>query len=657
MAENDLTPVQSWPPPRIHDRDMSTPRRVLRTPLATINHRSPLNGSPSQSGNQQAKKQHRNGYVQAPRTPSYSPFSLNNPGTPRQKAFAISNPDRLESIDALDPEQWNDIALKARAIPTEAQLRSFPDYNLESSADETRRCCGNIQHWAGISLAVTPFTSLGLDGEISNDCDGISSIFIYSEKNTQKDFERVATGEMLVVYVCPEMLESPSFARLVHSTSWQGRLSALYIDEAHLIHQTISWRPPYGRIYLLRNIIGHDIPLICLSATCPKLYRDSLVSYAGLSPNHTLLNLGNYRPELSTIILPMKHEISSFQDITFILPLGCREKDVIPSLVYCDDLELLTNMFWWAFQRAASMQIPTHVVDIIHSGLSARHQELCLQDFRSGKTKILLGSSKISAGMNFPGVRRVLQYKCRDLTVADFDQRRGRGARRKGETAVGMIFVEPSMMPGGGLSIDAPGDQDPGMVELCHSAECVEAIIQRRLENPQYSHNPACDSCNRCDSSLQPARDYQWITVNPAPATSAPSGVRATDAERESLYLQLISWRLEHWRSDWRTQWPSYGPKSLISDSDLEDLAKHVGKISAVNDMLPYTHIIHWEELSVPLFAAIQAICLRLNLVAPIVAEAPQSAAPVGEEPPRKRRRVTATKPEVLQSGEMIIEF
>jgi hypothetical protein len=212
------------------------------------------------------------------------------------------------------------------------------------------------------------------------------------------------------------------------------------------------------------------------------------------------------------------------------------------------------------------------------------------------------------------------------------------------------------MMPGAGLSLDAPGDQDPGMVELCHSTECAEAIIQRRLENPQYC-KPACSSCNRCDPALQPARDYQWITVNPALTAPAPSGVRATDSDRESIYLQLISWRLEHWRSDWRTQWPSYGPKSLISDSDLEDLAKHTSKISAVDDMLPYTHIVHWDDLSVPLFAEIQAICMRLDLIAPIIAEASQSTAPVDEEPPRKKRRVAARKPEVLQSGEMIIEF
>ncbi|KAJ7256039.1 P-loop containing nucleoside triphosphate hydrolase protein, partial [Mycena rebaudengoi] len=335
--------------------------------------------------------------------------------------------------------QWNEIALKSQAIPIGATLHSFQvqianlvlmhhaDAVVISSTGSGKSLTWTLPLLArkeGISLVITPFTSLGLDGELSNNCDGLSSLFIYHEQNTQEDFELAAQGDMLVVYVCPEMLESPSFARLVHSKTWCGRFSAIYIDEAHLIHQTHHWRPSYSRLYQFRIIIGSEIPLICLSATCPKLYWDSLIIHAGLKPDYTLVNLGNFRPELSIIILPMKHSVESFLDIAFILPLGCHASNLVKTIIYCDDLELLTKMFWWAFQRASSMDLPTHVIDIIHSGLSARHQEICLEDFRNGKTSILLGSSKISAGMNFSGVRRVIQYKCRDLTISDLDQRR-----------------------------------------------------------------------------------------------------------------------------------------------------------------------------------------------------------------------------------------
>ncbi|KAJ7758634.1 hypothetical protein B0H16DRAFT_1662312 [Mycena metata] len=268
MVHPDSIPTVNWPPPRIHT---VTP---VQTPLRRNIHRREPSDTFESPSNPLAptkhKKQHRNGYEQSPQTPSFLPFSLNNPGAPRQRAFDLSKQTRLE------PE-WNSLAQKSHAIPAGGTLHSYQ----VQIANLVLRCqndaiviaatgSGKSLSWTlpllarkeGISLVVTPYTSLGLDAEESNSCDGITSIFIYSEQNTMEDFEKVATVEMLVVYVCPEMLESPSFARLLHSKSWQGRLSGIYIDEAHLVHQTHVWRPSYSRIYQLRNIVGHNIPLM-----------------------------------------------------------------------------------------------------------------------------------------------------------------------------------------------------------------------------------------------------------------------------------------------------------------------------------------------------------------------------------------------------------
>ncbi|KAJ7213699.1 P-loop containing nucleoside triphosphate hydrolase protein [Mycena rebaudengoi] len=614
MSQNNTQ--KNWPPLRL--RGPATP------PLTPIRTRAQLHelsdtpstlfGSPrTPLSSLTNRKLHRNGFETAPKTPSYTPFALNNPGYARQKAFTISNPMPLAPCPALDPYELTALAARAGAIPADATLRSF---QVEISNFVTMRRgdavvisptgSGKSLAWIlpllargeGISLVITPYTSLGLDGESSNECEGITSLFIYSEQNSLEDFEKVAAGNMMVVYVCPEMLESPSFARILHSPEWRRRLSGIYIDEAHLIYQTHHWRPCYSRLYILRNIIGGDIPFIALSATCPEHYRDALIAYAGLKKEYHLINLGNYRPELSMIILPLQHDVSSFIDLVFVIPLGCRSTDIVKTLIYCDDLELLTKMMWWAYYRLASMGLPTHLVDIIHAGLSDRHQKLCLEDFRADKTKILLGSSKISAGMNFGGVRRVIQYKVRGISSADVGQRFGRGARRKGETSVGVLFYEPSFALGAGLSVDAPKEEDPGLIELIQSDDCAQQIMDRQLENPP--HSPSCVCCNRCDPSLCPALQYQWIAVNPGPSSSVPS-LKSTDEQREIIFQHLASWRLKIWQTDWRDAWPSYGPKCLVSDADLDELVKHAGAVHTIDAMLRYTHILHWAELSEPL--------------------------------------------------------
>ncbi|KAJ7130594.1 hypothetical protein C8R44DRAFT_561776, partial [Mycena epipterygia] len=67
---------------------------------------------------------------------------------------------------------------------------------------------------------------------------------------------------------------------------------------------------------------------------------------------------------------------------------------------------------------------------------------------------------------------------------------------------------------------------------------------------------------------------------------------------------KLVEWWPQHWRSNWRVQGQSYGPKTLVSDSDLETLANRPTKIFSVEEMWKYTHIVHWSELSEPLFEA-----------------------------------------------------
>ncbi|KAJ7239840.1 hypothetical protein C8J57DRAFT_1563179 [Mycena rebaudengoi] len=250
MSQNN-TPY-AWPPVRL--------RRPGTPPTSTIRTRAQLNSLPSTPNSifgsprtplatKTNQKLHRNGYETAPKTPSYSPFALNNRGYPRQTAFSISRADHLALCPALDPSEWTGLVVKAGAIPKIASLRSFQveisNFVLMRRGDAvvvSPTGSGKSLSWTlpllacreGISLVITPYTSLGLDGELSNECDGIKATFIYSEQNSLHDFEQIAEGEMQVIYVCPEMLESPSFARILHSLEWRRRLSAVYIDETRI---------------------------------------------------------------------------------------------------------------------------------------------------------------------------------------------------------------------------------------------------------------------------------------------------------------------------------------------------------------------------------------------------------------------------------------
>ncbi|KAJ7660011.1 hypothetical protein B0H14DRAFT_2425381 [Mycena olivaceomarginata] len=228
-----------------------------------------------------AKAQLRSGYEVAPKVLSYRPYLLNSPGIRKQAPAVLSNPGQLKKFRLLIQRSGISLPFTHKLIPAGATLHSFQIsvsnrvlMQLGDAVVITPTGSGKSLTWVlpllarseGVSLVITPFTSLGLEAISAIKMGILNTIYIYSERNTATDFELVQEGSMLIVYVCPEMLESPRFAPLVHSKDWAQHISAIYIDEAHLVQEAVSWRPSYSRLHMLRNVLGHNIPLICLSA-------------------------------------------------------------------------------------------------------------------------------------------------------------------------------------------------------------------------------------------------------------------------------------------------------------------------------------------------------------------------------------------------------
>lgn len=118
---------------------------------------------------------------------------------------------------------------------------------------------------------------------------GLRAVFIHSEQKSEDVLDLVIAGHFQVVFLCVEMLESPMCARIVHAKKFQLLLGGIYLDEAHLVFESVDWRGPYGRLHEFRRVVGSHIPLIAISATLPSLYRAALCQYAGLEHDYELI--------------------------------------------------------------------------------------------------------------------------------------------------------------------------------------------------------------------------------------------------------------------------------------------------------------------------------------------------------------------------------
>ena len=104
--------------------------------------------------------------------------------------------------------------------------------------------------------------------------------------------------------------------------------------------------------------------------------------------------------------------------------------------------------------------------------------------------------------------------------------------------------------------------------------------------------------------------------MNPAPAEQSGQGLHSIVCflQKTEVYNELKQWRLEIWEKDWRDDWPSYGPKTLVSDCDLECISNRAGSsIFTIKDVRRYTHIIHWPELGVPLMDALRVALILVH--------------------------------------------
>ncbi|KAF8995685.1 hypothetical protein BDQ17DRAFT_1250434 [Cyathus striatus] len=83
--------------------------------------------------------------------------------------------------------------------------------------------------------------------------------------------------------------------------------------------------------------------------------------------------------------------------------------------------------------------------------------------------------------------------------------------------------------------------------------------------------------------------------------------LKISDKNVQKIYNALFQWRQETWVSDWKDDWPAYGPESLVSKFDLHVIAKKALTIKDIDYIDAVTSIVHLESLSPSLLIALHS--------------------------------------------------
>lgn len=179
------------------------------------------------------------------------------------------------------------------------------------------------------------------------------------------------------------------FAKLFKTKSFTDKIISIIFDEAHCISQWGSFRPEYkevGRlIHILKGVVFH-----ITSATLPKHVFADVLTILHIHPSHLyVMRRSSDRHNVFLVVREIKHSLSSFLDLNFLVPDGWKDGDPFPPKFLGIFDSILDCVNACLKMRARLPLEHRNRIKWHHSEMSPKYREDVVDEFKSGK---LLGA-------------------------------------------------------------------------------------------------------------------------------------------------------------------------------------------------------------------------------------------------------------------------
>lgn len=272
----------------------------------------------------------------------------------------------------------------------------------------------------GLALVISPLVALMKD-QVQNLADrGIKAISIHSgmsRREVDRALNNAAYDEQVkFLYVSPERLATNLFSSYLNVLP----ISTIVVDEAHCISQWgYDFRPDYLQIGQIRERV--DAPVLALTATAtPQVCEDIMGRLA--FRDRVLFKSDFERANLNYIVRESADKMGQLLSV-------CRG---VPGtgIVYMRNRAKCEEM-------AAALKAAGISADFYHAGLQSISRSERQQDWKSGKTRVMVCTNAFGMGIDKPDVRFVVHLDIPDSPEAYF-QEAGR-AGRDGKTAYAVL--------------------------------------------------------------------------------------------------------------------------------------------------------------------------------------------------------------------------
>jgi len=342
----------------------------------------------------------------------------------------------------------------------------------------------------GLTIVVSPLIAL-MRNQVAQLCScGVAAAALNSANDPRENrsvLERIACGELRLVYVAPERLAKPETLDLLK----RARIALLAVDEAHCISQWgHDFRPEYAELGKVRAALG-EVQTVAFTATADAATRADILAKLFSRPPEVFVH-GFDRPNLR---LAMQPKIGSRQQISDFVAAHRGQSGI----VYCASRRKTEKIADYLSEDGIKA-LPYHAG--MEPAARSQHQDTFLQE----DGVVVVATIAFGMGIDKPDVRFVLHADM-PSNIESYYQEIGR-AGRDGLPADTLTLYSTGDIRLRRLQIDESDASDEqkrvdrqrlnALVSLCESPRCRrQTLLTYFAETSEPCGN--CDFC--CDGA------------------------------------------------------------------------------------------------------------------------------------------------------------
>lgn len=345
----------------------------------------------------------------------------------------------------------------------------------------------------GITIVISPLIALMKDQVDGLNRQGISAAYVNSSLEPvviDETFQRLAKGEIKLLYVAPERLTNYYFIQGLQGLS----ISLFAIDEAHCISQWgHDFRPAYTKLDQVKQHFS-GVPIIALTATADVTTRKDILQQLAL--NTPYIHLDSFdRPNIR---LTMADKYQGTQQVLSYVKKRSDECGII----YC-------NSRWQVEKLTKSLASFGINCAAYHAGLEVEIRNAVQDSFAKDNIQLVIATIAFGLGINKSNIRYVIHYEP-PRTLESYYQEIGR-AGRDGLSAEALFLFDQADADRINKRIQQDENSQRTHVEL-QRFQAVQGFIDAQTCRRQVVLNYFAEytekGCGNCDICLDPPSQF-----------------------------------------------------------------------------------------------------------------------------------------------------